>query len=140
MISEIRLYFKNVVKQVNPDFKMHRSPIEFNNIPESVIDYTYFLNISSMSSALVDTDIRSVLPVSVRFTKKGGSNEVESYDCGYEQALDIQSLAMKKESIDQSGIIKGITSNGIEVAPILDNDNSYSYTIQFEVTLSYKWI
>lgn len=136
MIDEIRSYFKGVVRSENSDLKANDKPLT-EEIADTVIENTYHLQIGSMSSVLLDTSIESDISVELSIYKAGDSEPIDDYDKAYCEAINIQARAMFKPYISQQNYIKNVTSSGIDIESINNNDNMYKYSIQFTVTVDY---
>ena len=138
MISEIRSYLKAVIREVNTDLKSHNHTTISDNISDTQLENTYFINIGSASSGTINTDIETIFDVNVEIFKNGFNDAINNYDNGYCQAIDIQAKAMDQSRLLQDGFMKDVNSSGVDVDSISNNDNTYKYTIQFKITCSYK--
>lgn len=137
MIIDIRDYFREVVSEVDSDLKEHSDPVISNNIADSIIQDSYFINIGDLSSNRVDSTIDGEFSVVVELYQNGYNKPIENYDDAYCKAIDVQALAMKQSRIDQTGKLKAVESTGINVETINTNDNLYKFTIQFTVRVGY---
>lgn len=137
MITDIRDYFRQVVNEVDSDLKEHSDPVISDNIADSIIQDSYFINIGDLSSERVDSTIDGTFSVVVELYQNGYNKPIENYDAAYCKAIDVQALAMKQSRIDQTGKLKAVESTGINVETINTNDNLYKFTIQFTVRVGY---
>ncbi len=137
MIQEIRSYFNATAKNENSDLMASDKPTT-DEIADTVIEDTFFLEIGTMGSRLVDTTIQSTIDVVLSIYKSGDTYAIDDYDKGYCEAINIQARAMYKPYVSQQNFIKNVTSSGIDIETINNNDNMYKYSIQFTVTVDYK--
>ena len=137
MIQEIRSYFDATAKNENSDLRASDKPTT-DEIADTVIEDTFFLEIGKMGSILLDSTIESEIDVTLSIYKAGDVDAIDDYDKGYCEAINIQARAMYKPYISQQNYIKNVTSSGIDVETINNNDNMYKYSIQFTVTVDYK--
>ena len=137
MIQEIRSYFNACARSENTNLRPSDKPTT-DEIADTVIEDTFFLEIGSMDSTLLDSTIESNISVTLSIYKSGDVDAIDDYDSGYCEAIGIQARAMYKPFISQQNYIKNVTSSGIEIESVNNNDNMYKFSIQFTVTVDYK--
>ncbi len=137
MIEEIRSYFNATAKNENSDLRPSDKPTT-DEIADTIIEDTFFLEIGTMTSILLDTSIESEIAVNLSIYKAGDVDAVDDYDKAYCEAINIQARAMYKPYISQQDYIKNVTSSGIVMESVNNNDNMYKFSIQFTVTVDYK--
>jgi hypothetical protein len=138
MIEEIRSYFNATAKAENSDLRANDKPTT-DEIANTIIEDTFFLEIGTMSTELLDTSIQSNIAVTLNIYKSGDNESIANYDKGYCEAIDIQARAMHKPFISQEAFIKNVVSSGIDIETINNNDNMYKFSIQFTVTVDYEY-
>lgn len=139
MIQEIRKYFSDVIREIDPDLKAHNQAKSSSLIPDTTLENSYMLDIGNLDSSREDTTINGFFTVTLSLWKNGYNNPVENYDNAYCKAIDIQALAMLQSNIDQTESIKSVVSGGINTELEQDNDNLYKFTIQFSVRVDYYY-
>jgi hypothetical protein len=139
MIQEIRKYFDDVVREIDPDLRVHRQAKSSNLIADTTLENSYMLDIGNLESSREDTTINGFFTVTLSLWKNGYNNPIENYDKAYCKAIDIQTLAMLQSNIDQTESIKSVVSGGISTELEQDNDNLYKFTIQFSVRVDYYY-
>lgn len=137
MISEIRSYLKGVVRSENSDLKAIKHPT-VDDMADTVIEDSFFIGIENMSSELIDTTITSNVSVVLNIYKAGDHDATDDYDKAYCEAIDIQANAMFKKHVDSTENIINVTSSGIEVETINNNDNMFKFSIQFTIMITYR--
>jgi len=137
MISEIRTYLKNIVRFENKDLKTIKNPVT-DEMADTVLEDSFFIGIDNMSTTLNDTTIESEIAVTLSIYKAGDSEPIEDYDDAYCEAINIQARAMYKKNILQMDYIKNVTSSGIVIETINNNDNMFKFSIQFTITVTYE--
>jgi hypothetical protein len=138
MISEIRTYFKSVIKEVEPDLKTHKEYYTDFNVPESKIEDVYFLKIGNMSSQRVDSSYTASFDVTVTIWKDGDKDIITKLDKAYCNAIEIMSNLQDQSRIDQTQFIKSVVGTGIDNEAIENNDNVGKFTLQFTVLVGYE--
>jgi hypothetical protein len=137
MINEIRTYLKGVVKSENRDLRVISNPVT-DEMSDTVLEDSFFIGIQNTSSDLIDTTIESDITVVLSIYKAGDSDPVDDYDDAYCEAINIQANALYKKNILQMDYIKNVTSSGIVVETINNNDNMFKFSIQFTITVTYE--
>ena len=137
MINEIRTYLKSVVKSENKDLRVISNPVT-DEMADTVIEDSFFIGIQNMVSDLDDTTITSNINVILNIYKAGDSEAIDDFDSAYCEAIGIQANAMFKKNVDQLNYIKNVTSSGIDVETVNNNDNMFKFSIQFTITVTYE--
>lgn len=138
MIDEIRSYFKQVVKEIDPSLKQHDQYFISDDIPDSRLENTYFLKFGALSTDRDDESITGQMPITLEFWKNGYNETLENLDKAYCTAIDIQSTAMNQRRIIADSYIKSVLGTSISPSPVLDNDNLGKFSLEFTVTVKHK--
>jgi hypothetical protein len=139
MIDEIRSYFKGVIKSVDSDLRYDDRVGDEEKIGLSALNRTYKFYFGAMEPSIVDGTIQSLVPVTAIIYKKLGVDEPTDYDKAYCKAIHIHALAQEKSNYDQTGFIKNVECTSITPEPIDDDDKTYRFTLQFNVTIAYRY-
>lgn len=138
MISEIRSYFKSIIKQVDSDLKEYKVPTPVD-LPSNPSDCLYQIVIGNSTNTVIDNSYQSTFSVDVLLYEKAKRDDlIAVYDKFYCKGIDIQAMAMAKNLIAQNATIKALTSNSININALATNESVYAITINFEVTTFYK--
>lgn len=137
MISDIRAYFKSVIKEIDSDLKENKIAISEPIASRNKIEDSFSIIIGGINSTKVETYIDGDVNVTVEIFAIGKNNIIENFDKGYCKALNIQSTAMDGGRIAQQSSFQSVSSSGIKPESIEDNDNIYKYTIDFNVRVIY---
>ena len=138
MIGEIREYFKQVVYEVEPDYRQHDEYFISDNIADSNLDCTYFLRIGDMSNARIDSNYSAQFAVTLELWKNGKDEVINRLDKAYCDAIEVMTKASDQTRLSQLTYIKSVLGNSISSEAIETNDNSGKFTIQFTVSVSYN--
>lgn len=139
MISDIRSYFKAVAKEVDPDLKYDGLAFETELTADHNLDFTYKLTVGSAAINRQDTHFIAQFPVTMKIYRVSNiDDQDEDFDDAYCKAMDILTLAMDLVRINQTGYLKSVEANAVNPEPLIDNDNTMQFTIQFNTTVIYK--
>lgn len=140
MIDEIRSYFKASIFEVDPDLKQHKQYFTSENIADTRLEDTYFLQIGTLTSSFDDVDVSGSFVVTLDMWKNGYKDVINKIDNAYCKAIEIQARLMDKSRIDQLNFIKAVEGVSIEPLAVENNDNLAKFSLQFTVTVKYKAI
>lgn len=136
MISDIRSYFKAKIKEVMPDIKEHNHPTSFDNIPDTRLEDWYFLGIKSTTTEQQHTTIIDTVEVEIKLFIDGNNNPMLRYDLGYCKAGEIRlNLTKRSNALSAVNPIKNIICNSITPENVSEDDNTFIFTLQFQVEL-----
>lgn len=141
MISSIRSYFKEVLKVIDPKLSASDHPILTDITSNNVKKNTYDILIGDLSNSPIEDAIDGEFSVTVCFYKNGGNKDetIKKFDSAYCKAIDIQALACYKKQIGTNNDIKDVQSSSVVPDTVLNNDNLFKFTIQFEVSVNYAY-
>ena len=139
MITEVRDYFKAVIKTIDSDLKYDGKVGDEEEVGQTALDRTYKIVFGQLLPENIDSTIESTLPVTVKMYTTLRTEEVEDYDKAYCKAIDVHALAQDKRQIDQTQGLKSVECESILPEPIETNDKAYRFTLQFTVKLAYKY-
>lgn len=140
MISTSREYFKKVIREIDSDMRFDESNTEDVAIDINNLDRSYKVIFGELKPSYEDSTIVSTLPVEVIIYKAMGPDEVRDHDRAYCKAIDIHALAQDRNRLDQKDIMKMVECDGILPEAIERDDKAFKYTIQFTVTMGYKYV
>lgn len=123
MIAEIRQYIHDAIYLVDPDAVAHNQAFTSGNIPDNVIDTTFFIRFNSASPNLIDTDIENSIDVTLEMYNNGFNDVIAAHDELFDKVLSIQSLIVSKKRINQETEIKNVTPSTVTPSPGDSNDN-----------------
>lgn len=138
MIQSVRSYFDTIIKEIDSDFRSDGFVFDTEFTADHNLDFTYKLNMGTMSIARQNSAIEATLPVVIWIHKVSNADkQKDDFDTTYCKAVDIMARAMNQTKIDQTEYIKAVT--GVDIAPsaLEDNDNSMRFTLEFSVTLNF---
>lgn len=139
MIAEIRQHVKTQIRTCNAKYKSVDTPF-FNNaeVVDDKTDYTYYLEFGDTTTLVDDTRGRvETINVKLQLYRQGRRDKLGDFDEGYAQALTINALILDKTKYISGNYTKHITSNAVTPAEISESQNIYSYTIDYNITISY---
>ena len=139
MITEVRDYFKAVIKTIDSDLKYDGKVGDEEEVGQTALDRTYKIVFGQLLPENIDSTIEATLPVTVKMYTTLRIEEVEDYDKAYCKAIDVHALAQDKRQIDQTQGLKSVECESILPEPIETNDKVYRFTLQFTVKLAYKY-
>jgi hypothetical protein len=137
MISEIRTYFKTILKEIEPDLKEHKEYYTSSNIPDSKIEDTYFLKIGSMSNQKIDTNYSATFDVTLEIWKNGDKDIITKLDKAYCNAIEIMTNMQDQRRLKQTEFMKEVLGVSIANEAVESNDNAGRFTLNFTVLVSY---
>jgi len=138
MISEIRTYFKQAIKEIDSDLKFDGYVTDVEKIGASSLNNSYKFLIGAMASTQDETEIESTLPVTVIFYMRSGTDIVEDFDKNYCKAIDLQALVTDLTRVTQTTSFKSVKPVSITPSDFETNDKTIRFTLEFNVTLIYK--
>lgn len=139
MITEVREYFKKVIRTIDPDLKYDKLLDSTEKVSSTMLDRTFKFYFGTMKPETIDGTIYSELPVEIVIYKKIGTNSSDDFDKAYCKAIDIHALAQNRSEYDQEDTIKRVEC--IEITPEqMENDsNAYRFILKFTVSLGYVY-
>lgn len=141
MIESISDYFKGIVNEIDSDLKYDGLVFDNTLTADHNLDFTYKMVIGRMAIKRQDSDNIAKFPVSLKIYKVSNIDKLEDdFKNTYCKAIDISSLAMNQTRISQSDYIKSVEGLNIAPNPLLDNDNTLQFTLEFSVTCVYKYV
>ena len=141
MIEAVMDYFQGVINTVDSDLQYDGLVFGNDLTADHNLDYTYKMVLGTMLVDRQDTDITSKLPVTIKIYKVSNiDKQVQDFVGTYCKAIDISALAMNQTNIDQVDYIKSVESKNIQPKPLIDNDNTLEFTLEFNVIVTYKYI
>lgn len=138
MIQEIRSYFKAVINEVDSDLKEHKEYFTSENVSDTRLEDTYFLQFGALTTERQDSDMIGTFDVLVRVWKNGNNDVIEKLDDAYCKAIEIQAKLMDQSRFNQLDFIKSVVGVSITPQAVVDNDNLAQFDLQFTVTTGYK--
>jgi hypothetical protein len=138
MISEIRSYFKTVIKEIEPDLKEHKQYYTSSNIPDGKIEDTFFLKIGNMASQRIDSSYTASFDVTVEIWKDGDKDIITKLDKAYCNAIEIMNNIQDQTRVDQTKFMKSVVGTGIDNEAVESNDNAGKFTLQFTVLVGFN--
>jgi hypothetical protein len=139
MIDKIKSYFKAIAKQVDSELKYDGLQFDTELTADHNLDFTYKLNVGAASINRQDTHFISVFPVTMVIYKVSNiDNQDLDFDDAYCKAIDIATLAMDLTKVDQDDYLKSVEASSVTPDPLIDNDNTMQFTIQFSATVIFK--
>ena len=138
MIAEIRSCFKAGITEVDPSLRQHNEYFTSENIADTKIEDTYFLQIGDLATSLIDTNFQGIFEVTLELWKNGKNDVINRLDAAYCDAIEIMSKIQDQSTIDQTEFLKKVEGSAILPAASEDNDNLGKFTLQFRVTTGYK--
>lgn len=139
MIAEIRSYFNRVIRSIDSDLKHDGSPDLLRPIALTALDRTYKFEIGNIEPILQDSSFIAAIPVTLIIFKRLSVDEIDSYDKAFCKAINIHAKLQDKKQLELEPVIANIICNSIKAEAFEDNDNAYSFTLEFIVTTAYKY-
>ena len=140
-LSQIRSYFNTQVLATKPNFKEWLDAFNVENIPRTVIDRTYHIDIGIDSSTQGDVSIEEDVTVIVSIFKQAFNTPVEARDSLLDVAHCLRLALIKPLNVEvykvaNSGDIDAVTSASIVPSEIEEsNDNIVKVELTFNVRL-----
>lgn len=140
MVTSIRDYFKGIVQAIDSDLEFDGFVFAERNIADHDLDYSYKLNVGRMGIQREDSDIISQFPVTIEIYRVSSHDrQEEDFENTYCKAIDIAARSMNQTLIDQTDWIKSVVATSINPTPIENNDTTMVFTLQFNVTVTFKY-
>ena len=138
MISEIRDYFTNCIREVEPDFIADGQIFDTQVSGGLQLERSYTLIIGNSTVSKLDTSYARNFLVNLHIFSKSGTDKVQDHDDVYEKALDLSASLMCADRIDQLGFIKDVLENGVTREQLDGDDNSCKFQLEFNVQTYYS--
>ena len=139
MINEIRSYFNSTIKSIDSSLKFDGDLDNTQPVALTSMDRTYKLVIGNLEPVQQDSIIQSTVPVTLVLFKRLNVDDISSFDKAYCKAIDIHAKLQARERLEQLQFIKNVECNSIQPQAIEDDDKAFSFTLQFTVTIDYKY-
>jgi len=141
IIQSVRSYFDTTIKTIDSDFKSDGFVFDTEFTADHNLDFTYKLNIGTMSIVRQDSDIEATIPVEATIYRVSNADkQKDDFDNTYCKAIDIAALASNQTRVSQTDYMKSVVATGIEPLPLVNNDNSMQFRISFNVTVIFKYL
>ena len=142
MISEIRSYFKSVIKEVDQDLRQHDRYFISDDIADTKKEDTYHLHVGLLNTNRQDSDMNGTVNVTLKFWKNGNNDELNRIDAAYCNAIEMQLKLMDQKRLTQieERFMKAVVGSTIEPKAEENNDNLAEFELQFIVTVGYRSI
>lgn len=140
MLSQVRDYFRSRVSESNPNLKEWTDALNTENVPESLVDKSYHINISNFSGVDKNDSIISYsVPCVVTVWRKGFKDTIGAHDFLLNEANCLILNASQFLKINASENIRSVNPQSILVEGIDgSNDNIMKATITFNCVLFYN--
>lgn len=140
MIETARDYLKQVIKDIDSDLRYDGLVFDNTDTADHNLDTTYKMVVGAMSINRIDSSMQSTFPVTINIYQVSNiDNQEQDFLDMYCKAIDITARAMNQTLIDQTDYLKSVEAELITPTPIIDNDNTIQFTLEFSVTVAYKY-
>ena len=133
-LSDIRPYYRNIINALNLDFQEHEDGFAFDNIPASLLDRSYHIQLGTgLGDPLNQTDQRIEMDVTLRLFFKGFRNVSDALDStiGVAETVIANCLKLDNRGDRTKGVVN-VQLGTLSVLPYADtNDNNIIYEVVF---------
>ena len=137
MINEVRKYFQDRIREVNPDLSEHDNPFD-EHIPETIIEDTYIMKIGGIESNFINQTIEDSMSVEIKIYRSGENDILDNFYQFYQDAHMIRLCCIDPRTSRNGKYIKNVVCTKILPSKKEDNDNMIIYSLQFKLMLSFE--
>ena len=135
-LVDVKTYFR--ARSATLGFSEWADPINPDNIPESIIDRSYFMRFGTITAIKQNmSDLELIAPINYRVYFKAFNDELNKYDEASTLANSALIEILKQQNKNcQTPSIKDVRLIDLTIDPIsADNDNTWILNFNFEVFL-----
>lgn len=138
-LSQVRQYFRDRLNAVDSSFKEHEDGFNRENIPSTLLNKSFFIDLGDVSSQpLSDLHIQDLMATQVFLHFKGYNNIQSKIDEAYDLAHTFRIECIKPINAMTGTNIKNVVCDNINVDHIETNDNTVIVTLDFTVRLLFN--
>ena len=141
--SQIRTYFNGEIETVLPDMREWRDAFNVENIPRTLLDTYYHLDIrSGASSSANDATVQDRMLVALKIWKKGSNDIATTQDELWDLAFCIRQGLINPRNVHTfDRDIQAVENLSMNAQPIdLTNDNVVEIQLEFNVRMYFSVI
>ena len=133
-LKSVRTFIKSRLTETSSGFKEHKSGFDRDDIPRSLLNKSYHIDIDSSNHAESDNGvITDTVSARLELFYKGYRAVQSTIDNAMDEAHNFRLRASNPSRMTE--VIKGVVVNSVEIDPLYEtNDNSMIVTINLTVT------